>query len=239
MASVNRRWLPLALIAVAAAASVASYERVPAMLTLPVGDLLPFGTTPPPGPAPRLPALFLLPALALVLWCAFRWAPTASGQRAGRRLFRHAPEAVTSPAQFERFGKTYDAIVLGVVLLLLGVHAAVLAAALGHSALASRMVPAVLGGCLVLMGNVMPRLRPNWVAGLRTTRTLGDPQLWRNTHRLFGAALVISGVLTCIVAALAPRYGVLAFIGSLLVSLLVGLAASLRKSGETLHAAGG
>jgi hypothetical protein len=230
MPSVDRKWLPLVLIALAAVASLVTYGRLPAMMDLRLDGMLPVDVSETADPVPRWLALSLMPALALILWAAFRAAPTAAGQRVGRRLFRRAPDAVTSPEQFERFGKAYDAIVLGVVLLLLGVHAAILAAALGQPGLASRIVPAVLGACLILMGNVMPRLRPNWVAGVRTTRTLEDPQLWRTTHRAFGTAFVVSGFLTMIVALAAPRYGLLTGIASLVVSCVVGLVASTRQA---------
>jgi uncharacterized membrane protein len=177
---------------------------------------------------PRWVALSLVPALALVLWAGFRAAPTAAGARVGRFLWRRAPSAVTSPEQFERFRKSYDTVVLSVVMLLLGVHAAIIVGALGYPAIATRIVPAVLGVCLIVMGNVMPRLRPNWVAGVRTTRTLEDPQLWRTTHRAFGTAFVVSGFLTILVALLAPRYGLVTGLGALMLSCVVGLVASMR-----------
>src|SRR5215211_5118512 len=157
MASVNRKWLPPTLIAVASLASVAAYGQLPAMVTLRFEGVLPFAAAMRDAePAPRWLILSLMPALAIVMWLAFRWAPTASGQRIGRRMFRRAPEEVTSPAQFERFGKTYDTIVLGVVTLVVGLHAAALAAALQAPTLAARIVPGVFGACFLLMGNVIP-----------------------------------------------------------------------------------
>ncbi|HJR36406.1 MAG TPA: alpha/beta hydrolase, partial [Gemmatimonadales bacterium] len=170
-------------------------------------------------------------------WAGFRLAPTAAGQRVGRWMFRHAPEAVTSPAQFERFGPTYDGIVLALVALLCGLHAAVLTAAFGASAIALRIVPGVLGVSLLLMGNVMPRLRPNWVAGLRSRRMLENPELWRSVHRVFGAAFVLAGGATILAAAIAPRYAILVCIVSVLGSLLAGFLASLRPTGSVPHAA--
>jgi hypothetical protein len=236
MPNVVRKWLPLFLIVAAGVGSAVGYLRLPEGVWLPVEGLLPFPVTPPPGPAPKSLALSLLPALALLFWVGFRLAPTAAGQRLGRRMFRHAPEAVTSPAQFERFGPTYDAIVLGIVGLFCGLHA-VLAAAFEAPAIATRMVPAVLGASLLLMGNVMPRLRPNWVAGLRSKRVLDNPELWRRTHRVFGAAFVVSGGATILAAAIAPRYGILVVIVSVLGSCLAGFLASLRPTGTVPHAA--
>ncbi len=230
MANVDRKWLPPVLIAVATAASVAVYSRVPPLVDLQLAGVLPFSVSEPARPAQREFVLFLMPVLALLVWAAFRAAPTSAGQRIGRRLFRNAPEAVTSPEQFDRFGSTYDTIVLGVVLLFIGLHAAVLSAVLQYPAMASRIIPMVLGVSLVLMGNVMPRLRPNWVAGLRTKRTFEDPQLWRSAHRAFGAAFVVSGLLTMIVGFLAPRYGLVTGIVSVLASCAVGFVASTRRS---------
>ena len=228
MPNVDRRWLPLVLIAAAAVASLVVYDMLPAMLDLRLGGMLPFDTPESAEPVPRWLALSMTPALALLLWAAFRAAPTAAGARVGRFLMRRAPEAVTSPEQFERFGKSYDTIVLSVVMLILGVHAAIIAGALGYTAAATRIIPVVLGVCLVMIGNVMPRLRPNWVAGIRVRRTLEDPQLWRSTHRAFGTAFVVSGVLTIVVGLVAPRYGLATGIGALMLSCIVGLIASMR-----------
>jgi uncharacterized membrane protein len=229
MPSADRKWLPLFLIAVAAGASLVAYGKLPAMVDFPVEGMLPIDMTETAEPVPRWFALSLMPALALILWAAFRAAPSAAGARVGRFLLRRAPDAVTSPEQFERFRKSYDTIVLSVVMLMLGIHGAIIVGALGYAAIATRMIPAVLGLCLIVMGNVMPRLRPNWVAGVRTARTLEDPQLWRATHRAFGAAFVLSGFLTIIVGLLAPRYGFVTGIAALVLSCVVGLVASTRS----------
>lgn len=228
MPSVDRKWIPLVLIGLAVVASLVAYGWLPSTLELRLDGLLPFDTSETADRIPRWLALSLVPAIALIVWLSFRAAPTARGQRVGRLFLRRAPDKVTSPEQFARFAKTYDAIVLAVVLMLLGGHAAIIAGALGYAGLAVRIVPMVLGACLVVMGNVMPRLRPNWVAGIRTTRTLEDPQLWRITHRAFGTAFVLSGVLTMAVALMAPRYGLLTGIGTLALSCVVGLIASTR-----------
>lgn len=228
MPNVDRRWLPLVLIAAGVVASLVVYPTLPALLDFRLDGMLPIDTTETSELVPRWFALSMTPALALLLWAAFRAAPTAAGARLGRFLWRRAPEAVTSPEQFDRFRKSYDTIVLSVVMLILGVHAAIIAGALGHTAIATRIIPVVLGVCLVMIGNVMPRLRPNWVAGVRIRRTLEDPQLWRSTHRAFGTAFVVSGVLTIVVALAAPRYGLVTGLAALALSCVVGLVASMR-----------
>ena len=222
-----RKWLPPVLIVAAIAASVAVSLRLPPSVALRLDGILPFEVS-DGGRTMTRAGLFLLPAAMLLIWIAFRAAPTAAGQRLGRRLFRRAPDAITDPAQFERFGPTYDTIVLGVVGLMAGLHTAMLFALLGYAAIAARIIPVVLGAALVVIGNVMPRLRPNWVAGLRTRRMLESPELWRGAHRTFGTAFVLSGLLTIAVGMIAPAYGLVTGIGAILVSLIVGFVASTR-----------
>ena len=230
MASGDRKWLPPLLVALAAGASLVVYPKLPSLVDLNFDGVLPFAGSPPGRPVLREVALFGLPALTLLVWAAFRAAPTAGGQRLARRMFPRAPSAVTSPEQFDRFASSYDAIVLGVVLLLVGLHAAILSAALQHPQTAARLIAVAFGVSLLIMGNVMPRLRPNWVAGLRTNRTLQDPQLWRVAHRAFGTAFVASGILMVIVAVAAPRYGLVAGVVALLASCVVGFVASTPRN---------
>jgi pimeloyl-ACP methyl ester carboxylesterase len=208
---------------------VAASGWLPADVVLSFGDLSRFSPAASPSTAPRFLILYGMPALALVVWAGFRLAPTVTGQRIGRRMFRSAPAEVTSPEQFDRFAGTYDTIVLGVVALLIGGHAAMLAAAFGAHAIAARLVPVVLGGSILLMGNVMPRLRPNWIAGIRTRRTLADPALWRSTHRAFGTAFVVAGLATIAVGLVAPRFGLIVALSGIVAALVVGFVASQRR----------
>lgn len=227
MANGVRRWLPPMLIIAAFAASVGVFLRLPPSVALRLDGVLPFAVS-DEGRAMTRGGVFLVPAAMLLIWIAFRAAPTAAGQRLGRRMFSRAPDAVTDPAHFERFGSTYDTIVLGVVGLMAGLHAAMLFALLGYAAIAPRLIPVALGVALVVMGNVMPRLRPNWVAGLRTPRMLESPELWRGAHRTFGTAFVLSGLLTIGVGLIAPEYGLVTGVGAVLVSCIVGFVASTR-----------
>lgn len=230
MANVDRRWIAPALIAATFAASAIAYTRLPSSVTLDMSALLPFSAPDNDEPAPRWLAAFLIPSVSVLLWLGFRFATTERAQRVGRWFFRNAPAEATSTGQFARFSETYETIVLGVVTLILGVHAGLLAAAFQRSMLGARMMGLTLALFMVVVGNVMPRLRPNWVAGVRAARTLADPDLWRTTHRAFGAALVGSGILTLVVALVAPRYSLVAGIALLAVSCVVAFVTTTRGS---------
>ena len=86
----------------------------------------------------------------------------------------------------------------------------------------------VMGISLIAIGNVMPRVRPNVIAGVRTRSTLSDPLLWRSTHRLLGVAFVLAGVVTVLVGFLAPSYGLIAAAITLIVSCVVAAVGGAR-----------
>ncbi len=53
---------------------------------------------------------------------------------------------------------------------------------------------ALLGVMFIVIGNVLPKLRSNWFAGIRTPWTLSSETVWRRTHRLAGWTFVGGGV---------------------------------------------
>jgi len=70
-----------------------------------------------------------------------------------------------------------------------------LAAALGHSVAAGRIVPAATLLLLATIGNYSSNLRPNYFVGIRTPWTLESPETWRATHRLGGRLMFFGSVL--------------------------------------------
>ena len=99
----------------------------------------------------------------------------------------------------EETERVYQGIVLRVELLILGVHIAVLmafATALHSDVIQvlARLVPMMFGIAVVSIGNVIPRLRPNRVIGIRTRHTLSDRGVWMSTHRIAGYIAVACGL---------------------------------------------
>ena len=70
-----------------------------------------------------------------------------------------------------------------------------LAAALGHSVAAGRIVPTAILLLHATIGNYSSNLRPNYFIGLRTPWTLESPETWRATHRLGGRLMFFGSVL--------------------------------------------
>lgn len=74
----------------------------------------------------------------------------------------------------------------------------------------------------IVLGFILPQLKPNWFAGIRTPWTLEDDRVWEATHRLGGRLFVLIGVLMIPAAFIfSPAALVVMVAGILLVSLIL------------------
>lgn len=123
---------------------------------------------------------------------------------------------------------TYHAVMRTIVLFVLALHIAILLAltsqlrpdivkAVAHA------VPVMFGATLIVIGNLLPRLRPNVVLGIRTHRTLGDRAAWARTNRVAGYATVGTGVMFLLGGAL-PSLPVMEFATAAVIIVLTSLA---------------
>jgi len=102
-------------------------------------------------------------------------------------------------ANYSLFNPTYWTIMTTVMVLLLGIHVLMLGSALGWKVNMSRWGFIGIGGMLIVLGNLMTRVRANWFMGSRTPWTLSSDTVWRKTHRFAGVAFVLAGC--CFIAA--------------------------------------
>jgi uncharacterized membrane protein len=57
-----------------------------------------------------------------------------------------------------------------------------------------RLVVVLFGSVFIVIGNLLPRIRPNLALGIRTSRTLSDRPFWIRLHRTCGYLSVVLGV---------------------------------------------
>jgi immunity protein, SdpI family len=176
-----RKWYPALLALVAAGMSAAVYHRLPDTMAV-HWDL----DGNPNGWMPRAIGAAFGPVMLVLMWLLLRFVP------------RIDPRA----ENYARFREAYEVIVASVLVLLLVVHGIMLAVALGYHVSVARIVPALVGALFVVIGNMMPLVRPNWWFGIRTPWTLSNDRVWTRTHRLAGYTMTAGGVVM-IVAALA------------------------------------
>jgi uncharacterized membrane protein len=148
---------------------------------------------------------FVLPGHVVVAWGVFagfpgggsRWAITLLLPTVGAVVFGAAslfPRIDPRGARYAEFLDTYWLIMNTALLFIAMVQALVLATALGAPLALDRYAGVGAGAAIMVGGNYVSRLRPNWFIGIRTPWTLSSESVWKQTHRIAGRLLVVGGM---------------------------------------------
>jgi uncharacterized membrane protein len=95
---------------------------------------------------------------------------------------------------YAKFQKTYDLVVNTALTMGLVLQGITIAAAAGAPLPLERVFPLLLAAVFVVIGNALPRARPNWWFGIRTPWTLSNDRVWERTHRVGGYLFVALGI---------------------------------------------
>ena len=68
------------------------------------------------------------------------------------------------------------------------------ASALGYALNINRFVSVFVGLLFVVMGNYLPKCRPNYTMGIRIPWTLADEENWSHTHHFAGYVWIVVGL---------------------------------------------
>lgn len=95
------------------------------------------------------------------------------------------------------------------------------------STLVTTFVLFMLAVLMLALGNYMPRVKPNYMFGIRTPWTLASEDNWRRTHRFAGPVFMAAGMLMIVAAALstfAPDVAIVVeLVAVLAASAIVGV----------------
>ncbi|MFT3998491.1 MAG: SdpI family protein [Asticcacaulis sp.] len=128
--------------------------------------------------------------------------------------------------KLERSAVVYAAAWIGTVLVLSFAHVFIIGHALGWT-LSVRPMLLAPGILFIVLGNVLPKTRYNYLVGVRTPWTLADECVWDRTHRLAGPLMMLGGIVMCASALLVPvDYLRTVFLAAGLIPALVSVAAS-------------
>jgi uncharacterized membrane protein len=91
------------------------------------------------------------------------------------------------------------------------------------------IVPLLIGSLMMVIGNFMGKIKPNWLMGIRTPWTLSSDVVWNKTHRMGGVMFIIFGLIIAISPFLGKTLGEMAFVigtalivcGTFVYSLLI------------------
>jgi uncharacterized membrane protein len=142
----------------------------------------------PNGYGPAWFALLALPVVASMVW-GFRVLLPRIDPR-GEKL------AVS--------GRAFDTICLATTAVLAAGQALIVCAARGLGVSMAHLLLPSLGVFLIVVGNVLGKLRWNYTVGIRTPWTLADERIWDRTHRFGGWVFVAGGAALILARFLAP-----------------------------------
>jgi uncharacterized membrane protein len=205
--SINRLAWPIAgaLTALALAASIAMYPRLPEQIPIHWdlrGRVDDYGA--------KAWAAFLSPAVMLAMLGLFAALPWLS------------------PRHFEvdRFRSTYLYIMVVTVALFAYLHGLMLYAAMAGPVDVGRALVAGICLLLALLGNVLGKVQRNFYIGVRTPWTLASDRVWADTHRLAAWLFVIAGLLGF---ALGLAGWLIAAFGLILAAAIISIVYSLVR----------
>jgi uncharacterized membrane protein len=157
------------------------------------------------GFAPKTIGLLILPVVAAVVAALLAVVPRIEPRR----------------ANLERSSKAYGATWLAVMTVLGAVHVLAIAVTLGADLDVSRIALTGVGAMFVVIGNYLPKVRPNYLMGIRTPWTLSSDLSWVKTHRIGGRLFVLEGIALIVLGLLQPSPVILA------VALVLAIVATL------------
>lgn len=195
-----RRWYPAILVAVSLVVSLAVYGKLPDPMPIHWnihGQVNGYGS--------RFVGAFLNPLIMLAI----------------ALLIPVLPRIDPRGRNYEKFGSTYHTMMNAVLTLLFVIHLFALASALGLDIPIVRLIHVAIGILFIVLGNLLPRVRPNWMVGIRTPWTLSSDRVWERTHRVGGYLMMGVGVLLVLAAPFAPAAATFVLIvGGLVVASL-------------------
>ena len=93
----------------------------------------------------------------------------------------------------------------------------------------NRFVSIGIGAILVVLGNIMPKMRRNAMFGLRTKWSMANDNVWQKSQRFGGIASVIAGFIMIILALFVPGiWNVVMMTTVIVIWLILCIVASYR-----------
>ncbi len=134
-------------------------------------------------------------------------------------LFTFLPQVDPRKDRYPEFMNVYRIFKNLILLVLLIVLLASGAYNLGYNVKIQYVVPTVIGILMLVLGNYMGKIKPNFFVGIKTPWTLSSENVWNKTHRVGGYAFILFGLMIMLSPFLPQTYGLAVFIGGAVVML--------------------
>ncbi|MCF8011903.1 MAG: SdpI family protein [Clostridiales bacterium] len=96
---------------------------------------------------------------------------------------------------YAKFTSTYQVLKAALICFFTGLYVIIVMTALGYNVSVERLVPLGISLLILIIGNMMGRIRHNYFVGIKVPWTLASEEVWRKTHRLGAPMWVGAGLL--------------------------------------------
>lgn len=135
----------------------------------------------------------------------------------------------TQPLGFVRNHKVYRSFVSFIIVGFDVVGLFTLLEYQGFSIPTEQVIITVLGLVLLLVGNILPKVKPNYVLGVRNPFTLADDVVWIKTHQMTGYLNTFGGLFILLTLLIPSAFQLWVIIGVGMGLVIIPFVYSLRK----------
>jgi len=155
-------------------------------------------------------------------------------------VFTVLPPLMPARARLERSWGAYTTMWLAVVAFMLLIQLFTIARALGAPMPMGRVMLVSIGLLFAVLGNLLGKVRYNFVFGVRTPWTLSNERVWDRTHRFAGWTMVLGGLVAVCAGLLLP-VALEPYMHAVLLACVLGpaLAAVIYSYAESRRIEGG
>lgn len=136
-------------------------------------------------------------------------------------LIRLARYMDPKKANYQKFSKAYEVMRTCFAVILAIAAWGMLLYNLNIRLQMNTIICGVIGMLLLVLGNYITQVQPNYTFGIRTPWTLSNPEVWRKTHRFGGPMMMLGGASGLVGAWVDGVAGAVIFIIGLVISVVV------------------
>lgn len=124
---------------------------------------------------------------------------------------------------YKIFEKTYSVFRIIFNIFFMAILVLIIMAAKGNTTFeTTRSIMFLTGLLIAIIGNYLPKFKPNYTSGIKTPWTLANENVWKKTHRLAGPIWVIGGIISALASLIvATNITVIIFIIILVILVLI------------------
>jgi uncharacterized membrane protein len=148
-------------------------------------------------------AAFFFPALLIFLYILFLFLPYADPKK----------------DRYKEFSGAYHIFKGMIIFIMSAIYFIASLNGLSYNIPISLFVPSLIGLMFIVMGVLMPRIKPNWFMGIRTPWTMSNEEVWRKTHIFGGKIFIAAGIMLALIPFLPASFGAPALIALIIIML--------------------